>query len=216
MLGTTNKKGKWTYPAPPEFIGGDVPFFSPNGKRLYFISRKPVKKGGSRKENIWFVERTKTGWSEPRPIDPIVNSAPMHWQFSIDRNGTFYIGSGDGRILVSPIKNRKYQNPVDFRKLYHNDSVKGGSPFISPDGDYLIFSKNNDLHITFRKPDGTWTQAQDLGDDINSASYDLCPMVTPDGKYLIYLTTRMGDSGPHWVAIEDTINNLRKKALNPQ
>ncbi len=216
MLGTTVIDGNWTYPAPPEFIGRDVPFFSPDGKRLYFISRKPVKKGAPRKENIWFVERTKAGWSEPKPVDPVVNSAPMHWQFSIDEKGNFYFGSGDGRILVSQIKGGKYQNPTDFRELYKNDSVKGGSPFISPGGDYLIFSKDDDLHITFRKPDDSWTQAQNLGKNINSLSYDLCPIVSPDGEYLFYLTNREDYWGPHWVAIKDTIKNLRNIALNQQ
>jgi hypothetical protein len=216
MLGTTIKEGKWTYPSPPNFIGGDVPYFSPDGKRLYFISLKPVKKGAPRKENIWFVERTKGGWSESKPIDPVVNSATMHWQFSIDKNGTFYIGSGDSRIMVSQKKDGKYQNPIDFRELFKRDTGKSGSPFISPDGDYLIFSKNGDLHIIFKKPDGSWTKVQNLGKNINSPSYDICPIVSPDGEYLFYLTTREGERGPHWVSIKDTIKALRNKALNQQ
>jgi ankyrin repeat protein len=211
MLGTTIKNGKWMYPSPPEFEGGDVPFFSPDGKRLYFISRKPLTEGGDRKENIWFVERTNNGWSEAKPVDPVVNSVPMHWQFSIDKKGTFYIGSGDGRIMVSQIKDGKYQSPIDFRNLYGNDSVKGGCPYISPDGDYLIFSQDDDLHITFRKPDGSWTEAQNLGENINSPSYDLCPIVSPDGEYLFFITTRDNYWGPHWVAIKKTIDELREK-----
>jgi ankyrin repeat protein len=213
MLGTTLKNGKWTYPSQPEFKGGDVPFFSPDGKRLYFISDKPLTKDGGRKENIWFVENSKSGWSEPKPVDPIVNSAPMHWQFSIDKKGTFYIGSGDGRILVSPKINGKYQNPKDFKELYGIEGVKGGSPFISPEGDYLIFSRDDDLYITFQKTAGSWTVPQSLGDTINTSAYELCPLVTPDGEYLIYNTTRSGVWGPHWVAVKNTINKLRKQAL---
>jgi Tol biopolymer transport system component len=215
MLGSTVKDGKWTYPRTPDFEGGDVPFFSPDGQRLYFISRKPIQEGErGGKENIWFVERIKSGWSDPKPVDPVVNSAPMHWQFSIDKKGTFYIGSGDGRILVSPKKNGRYQNPVDFRELYKNESVHGGSPYISPDGDYLIFNKNDDLFITFRKPDGFWTTAQDMGKRINTSAYELCPIVSPDGKYLIYITTRNNEWGPHWVVIDDLINELRKRSLD--
>ncbi|MGB8951355.1 MAG: ankyrin repeat domain-containing protein [Candidatus Aminicenantales bacterium] len=213
MLGTTLQNGRWTYPTQPEFKGGDVPFFSPDGKRLYFISRKPIINSGPGKENIWYVERTKTGWSEPQPTDPAVNSASMHWQFSVDRKGTFYIGSGAGRILVSQVKDGKYQNPVDFKDLYGSQSVKGSCPYISPEGDYLIFSKDDDLYITFRKSDGSWTEAQNLGDKINSRTYDLCPIVSPDGEYLFFITTRNNIWGTHWVSIKKTIEDLRKKGL---
>ncbi|OGF66834.1 MAG: hypothetical protein A2Y62_10675 [Candidatus Fischerbacteria bacterium RBG_13_37_8] len=213
MLGTSEINGKWSYPTAQIVERGDVPMFSHDGKRLYFISRKPIKDGSEEKENIWFAERTKTGWSEPQPFDPVVNSTSMHWQFSFDKKGTFYIGSGDGRIMVSQKKDGKYQNPVDFRELYKNDSVSGISPFISPDGNYLIFSKDDDLHIIFRKPDGTWTQAQNLGEDINSSAFELCPMVTHDGEYLFFLSTRDGESSPFWVAIKDKIMELRNQAL---
>lgn len=213
MLGTTLKDGKWTYPAPPQFEGGDVPFFSPDGERLYFLSRRELPEGGGSGENIWFVERTEGGWSDPSPVDAIVNAAPKHWQFSIDRAGTFYMGSGDGRILVSRCEDGLYENPVDFRELYGSDSVAGGSPYIAPDGDYLIFSRDDDLHITYRRSDGSWTDGKSLGDSINSPAYDLCPIVSPDGEFLFYLTTRDGVWGPHWVAIRDRLEAWRREAL---
>jgi ankyrin repeat protein len=214
MLGTALKDGAWSYPTPPVFEGGDVPFFSPDGARLYFISRKSLSGDGRRgKANIWFVERRDSGWTDPVPADPTLNSVPMHWQFSLDRNGNFYIGSGDGRILVAQRENGRYQRPVDFRELYQNDTVKGGSPFISPDGDYLLFGREDDLFITFRRPDGSWTDAQDLGETINSPAPDLCPIVSPDGDLLFFLTMREGVNDVYWVAIRKRIDELRRQAV---
>jgi len=207
------ENGRWSHPARPDNVDGDVPFFSPDGDRLYFISSEPVVEGAGDKENIWFVERTTDGWTDPTPFDPVVNSVPIHWQFSVDRDGTFYIGSGDGRIFVARRSGGSYEPPVDFRELHENESVEGGSPFISPDGDYLIFSKEKDLHVTFRRTDGSWSEAANMGEEINSEGFDNCPMVTPDGLYLIYNTSTTGTRGPHWVAIKDRLAALRKDAL---
>ena len=87
--------GRWTPPAWASFSGpdldDDVPFFSPDGKRIYFISRRPLP-GETRtgSEKIWFADRTSAGWSEPRPLDPNVNSVDKHWEFSLDRKGKLY------------------------------------------------------------------------------------------------------------------------------
>jgi Tol biopolymer transport system component len=38
-----------------------------------------------------------------------------------------------------------------------------------------------------------------LGNPINSPSIEICPMVTPDGKYLFFLSQRGGESHIWWV-----------------
>jgi hypothetical protein len=40
--------------------------------------------------------------------------------------------------------------------------------------------------VSFRQADGSWGQGIHMGDTINSAEADYCPMVTPDGKYFYY------------------------------
>jgi Tol biopolymer transport system component len=48
---------------------------------------------------------------------------------------------------------------------------------------------SNDLYISYRK-DGSWTKAQNLGDDINSNRDEYSPKVSPDGKYFFFASTR--------------------------
>ena len=72
-------------------------------------------------------------------------------------------------------------------------------PFISPDGSYLLFSREYDLYISFRKQDGSWREAQNLGTPINSPSIDICPMITADGKYLFFVSQRGAESHAWWV-----------------
>jgi ankyrin repeat protein len=69
--------GRWTRPAYASFSGpreidfsDDVPFVAPDNKRLFFTSRRPLNSEKSQKENIWLVERTADGWSEPQPAGP--------------------------------------------------------------------------------------------------------------------------------------------------
>ena len=72
-------------------------------------------------------------------------------------------------------------------------------PFIASDGSYLLFSRNYNLYISYRDEDGKWSEPLSLGRPINSPSIDICPMVTPDGKYLFFLSQRGGESHIWWV-----------------
>ncbi len=56
-------------------------------------------------------------------------------------------------------------------------------PFIAPDGSYLLFAREMDLFVSFRRPDGSWAEPASLGPEINSPAIDICPQVSADGKY---------------------------------
>ena len=70
-------------------------------------------------------------------------------------------------------------------------------PFVAPDESYLIVCQNLedsigtfDLYIYFRKPDGSWTESINMGEGINSSSFEARPYVTPDGQYLFFTSNR--------------------------
>jgi len=79
-------------------------------------------------------------------------------------------------------------------------------PFVAPDESYLVFTSVNrpggygsgDMYISFRKEDGTWTEAKNLGKLFNTSGYDFCPIVSPDGEYFFF--TQRGDI--YWVKVE--------------
>jgi dipeptidyl aminopeptidase/acylaminoacyl peptidase len=73
------------------------------------------------------------------------------------------------------------------------------TPFIAPDGSYLLFSKEDDLYVSFLKKDGSWSAAIDMGPSINSDGLELCPVVSPDGKYLFFNSSRNGVISTYWV-----------------
>ncbi len=200
--------GRWTAPAVAPFSGpddGDAPFFSQDGKRIYFISRRPLPGGeGGAKERIWLADRTSSGWSEPRPLDHAVNDHPMHWSFSLDRSGNLYFagqapqGRGMNDIYLARFVDGKYERPVNLGEPI-STAAEETTPFVAPDGSYLLFSRQYDLWVSFRAGDGSWTAPVSLGPEVNSEAIDLAPRVTTDGKYLFFLSQRQGESHAYWV-----------------
>lgn len=208
ILMSERKNGRWTAPRFTEFTGdeeGDVPFFSPDGKRVYFMSAQELPGiPQSGKERIWYVDRTADGWSAPQPVNAEVNDYPHHWQFSVDSGHTIYFssnnpeGHGQGDIYRSNRVNGKWQEPQNLDVPVSTDKDEG-MPFIAPDGRYLLFSRDYDLFISYRNEDGVWTEPVKLDAPINTPSLEICPIVSPDGKYLFFLSQRGGESHIWWV-----------------
>jgi Tol biopolymer transport system component len=112
--------------------------------------------------------------------------------------------------------------PVDISVLYKNPTLKGFCPFISPDGDYILFSADKevggrsiDLFVSFRKKDGSWTNRIHLGENINGSfnNDNIGAIVTPDGKYLFFISVgKDRPFGIYWVDAK-IIEELKPKEL---
>ncbi len=212
-------KGRWTPPAWAPFSGpngeDDVPFFSSDGKRLYFISRRPLPGGTERgAERIWFVDRTSSGWGAPSaPGSRRQRRRQALAVYPRSRQGTSIsrVGPPDSRgasdIYLARFAGGKYEKPVNMGDPFNTAEIDD-TPFIAPDGSYLLFSRQFDLWVSFRGPDGAWNAPVSLGPEVNSPSIELCPMVTADGKYLFFLSQRGGESHAYWVRA-DVIERLR-------
>jgi len=203
--------GRWTAPEYVPFdTEGDVPFYSLDGKRLYFISGRPLpKNAGPGKERIWYMEKSNGDWADPKPLDPVVNDFPMHWQFSLDRQGNLYFpgnaaeGLGLDDIYCARFVDGKYLRPENLGPVINSDKGEG-TPFIAPDGSYLLFNRDQRLMVSFRNADGTWRKPKALG----SEYLGICPMVSPDGRYLFF-TSPFGEiNRVSWVKA-DIINRLK-------
>ncbi len=212
-----NIDNKWTQPQKVSFSGiysDDVPFVSPDGKKLFFLSRRPIQPNSkSTKENIWVVERLdEQGWSEPKPLTQVINSKQLHWQFSIAGNGNLYYSADEGMKLARYI-NEEYIDPVLVCEEL-NTKYTGGHPFISRDETYIIFASgklketfgSNDLYIGYKDSKGNWSDPINLGALINGKKGEMCPMVSSNEKYLFFV--RYDDVfNVYWVKA-DFIKNL--------
>lgn len=202
--------GRWTKPEFMPFsstMDGE-PFWAPDGASLFFLSWRAIDESEQGKfiERIWVAEKAEFGWSEPKPLDSAINSKNIHWQFSVAANGNIYVGTSQGMVRAT-LKNGKYNEPEDIPRTLHPD-YKGGTPFIAPDESYLLFASGDlpgslgesDLYIGYRMADNTWSDPIHLGDKINSPAHDMCPVVSPDGQFLFFISRRRGDFDVFWVS----------------
>jgi ankyrin repeat protein len=220
---TKIENGRWTIPVEAPFsreYKDDVPFFSPDGSRLYFISRRPDEPGGELgRERIWFIERGGSDRSDPMLLDTGANTMDIHWQFSLDREKNLYFGGssgqdiGGGDIYVSRFVDGAYLEPENLGANV-NSEAPDFCPYIAPDGSYLIFAREGGgeaIYISFRDDEGAWTEARNLFPE-SSGIGGICPMLSPDGKYLFYLSGCEGVEGICWVDA-GRIETLRKEVF---
>lgn len=184
------------------------PTLSPDNKRLYFLSFQPLNSDSIYRERIWYSEIKDGILLEPKVIDKSVYKHPTHWQFTVAGNYNLYFTSEieseeNQDIYFSQYVDGKYKEPLLLPEEI-NTEYKELCPFISPDEKYLIFARSDnttekaDLFISYRV-DEKWSKAERLPDSINSEGNDLCPVLSPNEKYLFFISTRDGTSKIYWV-----------------
>jgi Tol biopolymer transport system component len=200
------QKGKWSEPEVAPFSGqyADAdPFLTPDGKRLFFISSRPVAGKKNQDLDIYVVEKNSIGaWGEPQNLGAPINSDGAEWYPTITLDGTMYFGSdragGKGRtdLYRSRLVNGKYAEAENLGDVI-NTQFNEFEPYISPDENFLIFMGGGreggrggtDLYISYNR-NGMWTKPFNLGDKINSARSEYSPMISPDGRYFFWTSSR--------------------------
>lgn len=203
-------RGKWTKPITilsHQQYGYNDPFLSNDENRLYFISKRPLNGKGEIKDvDIWYVERNDHGWSEPINAGSNINTNGDEYYISFTNDETMYFASNghprkdatrtDHDIYYAKIINNEFQKPVLLDSAINTTGYEA-DVFIAPDESYLIFCSirdggfgEGDLYISFKKPNGNWTKAVNMGKEINTENYEYCPFVSKDGKYLFYTSNQ--------------------------
>jgi len=212
---TEVKNGFWTKPSPVPFNSkyADWDFhFAPDGKTLYFTSKRPANQDNKPSEhaNIWETKLTNSGWTEPCMLGyPVNNSGNHDCCGTLTNDGTLYFfsrregGLGQSDIYRARLKDEKYMAVENLGKSINSEYSEYDS-YIAPDESYLIFSsdrpggfgKYNDIYITFRKIDCIWTKPKNLGYVFRDSGID---GVSLDNKFLFYTCGRTGEDDIYWV-----------------
>lgn len=209
---------RWSAPTVAPFSRdhqNDIPFLAPGGETLYFVSDRPLLgEHEADKQNVWWVRRTSDGWSKARTLGAAVNSMPLHWQISVTGSGALYFATdGMGDIYRATLRGGKASRPVRLGDAVNTDATEC-CPFVSSDGALLLFARSTsahgaDLFVGFRTSAGAWSTGVNLGREVNTDAHDLCPIVSPDGEYLFFLSERDGRPGVFWVRM-DVVHELRR------
>lgn len=206
--------GAWTTPELAPFSGvySDMdPFLSPDGERLYFSSIRPVDGQPRADLELWMVERTAEGWSEPIHLGPEVNTADDELYASASADGTLYWASGppaplpgrhfdiyraersgDGFAPREALGPEINATPADYPGGGPQDAWEF-NPEISVDGHTLVFTSLRpggyglgDLYVS-RLRGGAWSPARNLGPAVNSAMDEYHPTLSRDRRTLYFV-----------------------------
>jgi len=203
------KNGRWSKPEVAPFSGqyqDADPYITADGKHFYFISDRPVETGGERQSHhdIWVMDQTESGWSLPRHLPAPVNSdADSYYPLAL-KNGTLYFGSerkdskGLGDIYRA-VAQKDGSYAVENLGTRVNTSAGEYEAFVTEDERLLLLAATKrpdslgdyDLYVSHKQADGKWSQLVNLGPEINSPARELSPKLTPDGKYLVWMSCRV-------------------------
>ncbi|MFA8341359.1 MAG: DJ-1/PfpI family protein [Rhodothermaceae bacterium] len=184
------------------------PFITKDGQKLFFCSDRLTDKNDKKRDwNIWFVTKNGDKWSEPElvPFDNEKNE--MFPTLSDSGNMVFHADYGSERktldithtdIYYSKFDGTKFLKPEKLESSISSPSAEW-DPFIAPDESYIMFTstrKKNmgggDLFISYKDETGNWGKVKNMGYFINSRRIDYCPALSPDRKYLLFSSSRMG------------------------
>lgn len=162
----TRSGGQWTSPRKVVLFRDSTitvahPAVGRNGERLYFVSDAPGGYGG---KDIWFADKTDSGWDTPQNMGNAINTAGNE-MFPCVRNDTIFYFASDGhagfggldifRAVVYSTGQWQVQNmlaPInsnsdDFGITFDGDAERG---FFSSNRNQ---SKNFDRIYTFELPE---------------------------------------------------------------
>jgi Tol biopolymer transport system component len=203
LFSSSIEKGNWGKPVLLPFSGkyrDADPFVSFDGKKLFFISDRPVN-GNPFKNfdyHIFYVDLNNGKVvSEPKLVElPLLNGlSPLYP--SVAANGNMYFTAtvnGKNNIYVSEWKDGGYQQPQSLS--FNTDELHDLDPVVAFDESFLIFSSNNrkglggsDLYISYRK-NGNWREPLNLGPKVNSRTVEMAPGLSRDNKKLYFTSYR--------------------------
>lgn len=223
------------------------PLLSPDGKTLYFSRRShPDNMGGIDDfEDIWYSELDEETqeWLPAKNIGPPLNNQGNNFIASITQVGEETIlllgnryGKGgkmtQGVSMTKMKSNGKWEKPTNLEILNDYNYSMQTDYYMSQDTKILLTSAerddsygDRDIYVSFLTETGEWSEAKNLGGNVNTADTESAPFLAADNKTLyfsskgfrgygeadIYVSKRLDDTWSNWSRPE----NLGKGVNGP-
>ncbi|SJZ38440.1 OmpA family protein [Sediminibacterium ginsengisoli] len=158
-----------------------------------------TRKTGAAREDFFESDINKKGFGASHPINGTINIEPLKGAITVSQDGEWllfagYFGTGFGNydLYISYYTPEGWSEPQNLGPSINTEFWES-SPSLSPDKRALYFSSNRpggsggrDLYVSYRKPNGQWSEAVNMGPDINSAGDDFAPFIHADNQTLYY------------------------------
>jgi len=183
----------WSNPQSPPFAGDGVeadPWFTTDGRSLYFISTRSSD-GVRRKDlDIWRVERGAEGtWGVPQRLPAPVNSIGNEWFPRLAVDGWLYFGSnrpgGYGKTDIWRAREEDGHWVAENAGPAINGPGDEYEPLPAPDGSWMLVEGDDSLYRVRRGHDG-WSAREKLPAEINANGSEIGAAFSPSGRTILF------------------------------
>ncbi|OQY03398.1 MAG: hypothetical protein B6I20_05080 [Bacteroidetes bacterium 4572_117] len=212
-----------------------APIISPDGNTLYVGRQHDPQNYGEKKEyDIWYATRNKDdSWGKMKHMGKPINNAGDNLVIAVSPDGNtlwlegLYSQNGgyvsDQGISVSNRTATGWSVPkkVVIEKFYNKNEYESYCPTI--DRKVLIMSLERDdtygqkdLYVSFRLPNGNYSQPFNMGTDINTFFNEGTPFIAPDNKTLYFYSYGHPGYGSADIFVTKRLDNSWRKWSKPK
>jgi OOP family OmpA-OmpF porin len=205
-----------------------APVISADGKTLYFTRQFHSENiGDSTKQDVWYSEKSETGFLFSKNIGSPVNNATHNALIAAlpDGNSILLLNKylPDDKFsegISMSFKNSdgwSFPSSVEIDSFYNLTNTAEYA--LASDGKTLLMTiqrddaiGNKDIYVSFKRDDGKWSVPKNLGRDVNTAEVELAPFLASDTKTLffaskgypgyggtdMYMSRRLDDTWTKW------------------
>lgn len=189
------------------------PILSRDGQTMYFVrSLSPRNEGGKESgQDIWVTKKTgDTTWSRSENLGYPINNKENNGIVGISSDGkTLYITNiylkkkmDPGISVTTKGDDGKWSVPVPI-VIKDFTIQKGylGGYWLRDEKSLLLTMKSEaaigreDLYITFKEQDGTWSKPKNLGNTINTVGFEISPFYMEEDSMLYFASNGHEGSG---------------------
>jgi outer membrane protein OmpA-like peptidoglycan-associated protein len=177
-----------------------VPVLTTQDKTMLFTSQRPKitgkLAGNNQDEDIFLMDQQENGWSEPKRLEKPFNSTKHEAILAVTADGNkMYLYNNkeaNGDIYESEKVNGAWKAPVKLGKTI-NTRHHELSFTLSADGNFAFFSSDRpggfggmDLYMSINEGNGKWSEAINLGSNINTAYDEDAPFLNNDNSVMYF------------------------------
>ncbi|KAA0990813.1 OmpA family protein [Dyadobacter aurulentus] len=211
------------------------PIIAPDGKTIYFsrVSHPQNTHGQKGSQDIWYSELKSDKWTQARRLPPPLNKEDYNSLYSITPDGNTLLIKGSYKNGVYETRGfstskktaRGWSAPNKIEIPNYTKMSKGqfDCGYLSTDGKVLVMSfsekknsKVDNMYVSFKQKNGTWTKPMDLGPEINTDEFtETTPFLAPDGVTLYFSSDRKGGQGSNDIYYSKRIDKSWKRWSRP-
>lgn len=193
--------------------GEAKPIISPDGRTLYFVRKySPQNLGGKDDEqDIYYSNFINGRWTVAQNIGWPLNDKYPNGICSVSPDGNtiwllndYDVETGtvqDGISVSHRTEDGGWSQPEGLKiaNFVNNNEFQDYS--VSASGNILLLAietnesvGEQDIYVSFKKQDDTWTEPQNLGRSINTEFVEYSPLLSADEKVLFFASTGHGST----------------------